>query len=870
MSNNEVNNLIYLIENGNENLIQECFNNLKGRLTLQEYNSIIDAVFKKLNISATSVLRNIFNQRLTFSIKTYKELLNMEASVLFNKLKDQKESVFVSLSSNICDALKSKNVEQVIEIYNKELDFIREVKMYSEFVHLMRDYKSAIISCDTFKINNCKSEIREFIRRFNLKYKNEFVKNYCKKRISEIEADFELKPKFESITTLISKDAFIKLSLNDIHITNNLKFKINNYFNMEIENNDLRKIIINILDDKDFDNYKLLGIQNNLINIDKKIRQYDENRSYYRIERNYLNKINGLFNDNQKKLIIDIMCDGDLKKYRSIFNNTQYTLLSYLLILKKEAKCDFNLIDDNIVITKNDKINNMEYLLLKEDIEYYKKYEGLKRSILHYYYTISENKQEIMAKQNININGEVIFDDDNYQLKNNISIFNYSILMDILKKIDYKKVNNYNDYQINFLKKILFKEGLLGCVMKYGSNIDISNIINGIDYCDYMDDRNIDIDRIVKLTSIYSIADDFTISVLGTEVVRKLICNGQFLQTNTLEDKKNRLKNAVWLNIESLNEDYSAIPYDINTSVDGVKISRYSNDNPKIFISGIDTGTCFKLDGDDNDFVIYTILNQNGGVLEIEYHNKFIGRISVIRNNKVIYLNSIRIKGEKEEKLSKDVIDRNIKIFECVKKVAKKIITIAYENNDEIDYVVCNKAGILESSYFNEYHEIVPDHIAKQPIDIYNDDWIDFVNKANSLLKQSNRGTKIPFTTDYGHYPALLIASYNDKHLNTLRDVGYDTPKPIYKRPYKIFKLYTSNFKDILEDIYRIDALKYYEDIKDMEECMRSFTRSRINVKDIDKITLGEFYYKIDYIDGTSREVSLEKNISKPKLLTRK
>ena len=55
-----------------------------------------------------------------------------------------------------------------------------------------------------------------------------------------------------------------------------------------------------------------------------------------------------------------------------------------------------------------------------------------------------------------------------------------------------------------------------------------------------------------------------------------------------------------------------------------------------------------------------------------------------------------------------------------------------------------------------------------------------------------------------------------------------------------------------------------------MEECMRSFTRSRINVKDIDKITLGEFYYKIDYIDGTSREVSLEKNISKPKLLTRK
>ena len=870
MSNNEVSNLIYLIENGNENLIKENINNLKGRVTLQEYNSIIDAVFKKLNISDSSVLRNIFNQKPTFSIKTYKELLNMEASVLFNKLKDQKESVFVSLSSNICNALKTKSVDQVIEIYNKELEFIKEVKMFSEFVHLMRDYKEATISCDAFKINNCKSEIREFIRRFNLKYKNEFVKNYCQKKISEIELDFELKPKFENITKLISKDAFIKLSLNDIHITNNLKLKISNYFNMEIENNDLRRIISNILSNKDIENLKFLGIQNNLININEKKRQYDENRTYHRIERIYLNKINKLFNNEQKKLIIEIMYYGDLKKYRSVFNTTQYTLLTYLLIYKKEAKCNFSLIDDNIVITKDDKINNMEYLLLKEDIEYYKKYEGLKRTILHYYYTISENKQEIMAKQNININGEVIFDDDNYQLKNNISILNYSLLVEILKKIDYKKVNNYNDYQINFLKKILFKEGLLGCVMKYDSSIDISNIINGIDYCDYMDDRNIDIDRIVKLTSIYSIADDFTISVLGTEVVRKLICNGQFLQTNTLEDKKNRLKNAIWLNIESLNIDYSTIPYDINTSVDGVKISRYGNDNPKIFISGIDTGTCFKLDGDDNDFVIYTVLNQNGGVLEIEYKNKFIGRISVIRNNNVLYLNSIRIKGEKEEKISKDVIDRNFKIFECVKKVAKKIITIAHENNDDIDYVVCNKAGILESSYFDEYYEIVPEHIVNQPIDIFNDDWIDFINKANSLLKQSNRGTNIPFTTDYGHYPALLIASYNGKHLNTLRDVGYNAPKPIYKRPSKILKLYTSNFKDILEDIYRIDALKYYENIKDINVCMQTYNRPRINIKDISKVSIGDYYYKIDYIDGTSREVSLEKNISKPKLLARK
>ncbi len=870
MSNNEVSNLIYLIEDGNSDLIQDSINNLKGRVTLQEYKSIIDAIFNKLDLSDEEVLKNFFSQKPTFSIKTFKELLEMEASFLFNKIKDKKESVFVSLSKNVCDDLGKMSVDDVIVKYTHEFEFIKEVKMYSEFIYLMRNYKDATISCDIFKINNYKSEVREFMRRFNLKYKNDFVKKYCQGKISEIESDFELKPKYENITQLFSKDAFIKLSLNDIHITNNLKLKINNYFNIEIENNDLKRIISNILNNRDSDNYKLFGISNNILNIDEKIKLYDENRTYHRIVRIYLSKIDELFNDEQKRLIVDILKNNNLKNYRIIFSCSQYSLISYLLILKREANCEFNIINNDIVVTKEDKLSNMDYMLLKEDIEYYKKYDGLKNSILHYYYTISENKQEILEKQRINLDEEVVFDDDNYQIKNNISILNYSLLIEILKKIDYKKFNNYNDYQLNFLRKILFKEGLLGCVMKYGNCIDISNIINGIDYCDYMDDRNINIDRIVKLTSIYSIADDFTISVLGTEVVRKLICNGQFLQTNTFEDKKARLNKAVWLNIESLNKDYSSIPYNINTSLDGVKISRYKGDNPKILISGIDTGTCFKLDGDDNDFVVYTILNQNGGVLKIEYQNKFIGRISIIRNYRVLYFNSIRIKGEREEKISKEIIDRNYKIFECVKKIAKKIIDVAHENGDEIDYVVCNKAGILESSYFDEYYEIVPDHIVKQPIDIYNDDWKEFVIQANPLLKQSNRGFNIPFTTDYGHYPALLIASHGDKHLNSLRDIGYDVPNAIYLKPKDGLKLYTSNFKDLLEDIYRIDALKYYEVVGNIDKCHNSYIRPKINIREIDTVSLGDYYYKIDFIDGSTREVGLSNFSSKGKLLIKK
>lgn len=870
MSNNEVSNLIYLIETGNNDLVQDSINNLKGRVTVQEYNTIIDAVFEKLNLSEEKALRSLFNQKPQFNIKTYKEILKMEATIKFNRLKDQKSSVFVSLSKNICDELEKNDVEKVITKYNNELEYIKEVKMFSEFIHLMRNYRESIISCDQFRINDSRAEIREFIRNFNSKYKDNYIKKYCDKKIQEIQSDFEIKPKYEETVNLLSKESFIKLSLSDIHITNTLKVKIKKLFNIEVDNNELKKIILNIFNNKDTDNYKLFEIYNSLLDIEKKLKLYDEMRSFNRLSRRYSNKINELFNDNEKIKLIEIFNTYDLKKYCTSFSTGQYRLINDLLIIYKEANCSINLINNKIVFSKDNKLSNIEYNLLKKDIENYKLYNILKNTILHFYYDSSENKQKILNNQNINIEDNVIFDDDNYQLKNSISILNYELLINILKQINYKKINNYSEDQLNFLKKILYKEGLLGCVMKYGSHIDISNIINGIDYCDSKDDKNIDIEEIIKLTSIYSVADDFTISILGGEVVRKLICNGQFLQTNTLDDKKKRLKKAVLLNLLSININKSTIPYQIDTSVDDVTISRYNNDNPKILSSGIDTGTCFKLDGDDNDFVVYTILNKNGAVFKIEYKNKFIGRISVFRNCKVLFLNSVRIKGEREEKISKEVIDRNNKIFECLVKLVNKIILISHDNNDEINYIVCNKAGILESSYFNNCYDIIPEHIAKQPLDIYNDDWEQFILLPSSLLKQSNRGQKIPFTTDYGHYPALLIASYENQPLSRMSDIGYSSPDAIYIRPKKPLNFYTSNFKDIIDEIYRIDALKYYEEVKDIEECQKNYKRPKINIKEIDNITIGDYYYKIVYKNGIIQEVNINKKEDNNKVLTLK
>ena len=182
MSNNSVQNLIYLIENGSNEQVQSCINNLKGRVTLQEYNTIIDAVFDKLNISEEKSLRSLFSQKPTFNIKTYKELLKMEATIKFNRLKNQKSSVFISLSKSVCDDLEKIDVDKVLTKYNQELKYIEEVKMLSEFVHLMRYYRESNLSCDQIRINESRAEIREFIRRFNLKYKDNYIKKYCEKK----------------------------------------------------------------------------------------------------------------------------------------------------------------------------------------------------------------------------------------------------------------------------------------------------------------------------------------------------------------------------------------------------------------------------------------------------------------------------------------------------------------------------------------------------------------------------------------------------------------------------------------------------------------------------------------------------------------
>ena len=500
VSNNDIFNLIYLIKNGNNESVQECINSLKGRVTLPEYNSIIDVIFEKMNLRNEETLKKIFNQKPQFNIKTYKELLKMEASIKFNKLKEQKSSVFVSLSKNICDDLAKKEVNDIIEKYNIELEYIKTVNLFSELVHLLRNYRENVLSCDQLRINESRSQIREFFRRFNLKYKENYLKKYCDKKIQKIQDDFEIKPKYEETIDLLSKDAFTKLILNDIHMTTTLKLKIKRIIDFEFENSDLKKIILNILNNKDLDNFKTLKINNNLTSIEEKLKNYDENKAFHRLSKNYTESINKIFNQEEKNILIEIFNTDNLKKYRTYFNNNKYSLINFLLIIYKEAKCSISLENDNIIFKKDDMLNNIEYPLLKEDIKYYKLYMSLKNTVLNYYYNVSENKKKIIKNEKISIEKNLIFDDDNYQIKNSISILNYELLIDILKKINYKKIRNYNEEQLSFLKKILYKEGLLGCVMKYESHIDISNIINGIDYCDFKED--IDIEKIIKLTSI--------------------------------------------------------------------------------------------------------------------------------------------------------------------------------------------------------------------------------------------------------------------------------------------------------------------------------------------------------------------------------
>ena len=98
--------------------IQDFINNLNTELKKSDYIKIVNLILDKLDLTNSSNLVTIFSNKPKFKISTYKNILRIKASKIFDELKSQKGSLFVSFSRELCDSLVNHDVKDVLIIFN--------------------------------------------------------------------------------------------------------------------------------------------------------------------------------------------------------------------------------------------------------------------------------------------------------------------------------------------------------------------------------------------------------------------------------------------------------------------------------------------------------------------------------------------------------------------------------------------------------------------------------------------------------------------------------------------------------------------------------------------------------------------------------
>ena len=314
-------------------------------------------------------------------------------------------------------------------------------------------------------------------------------------------------------------------------------------------------------------------------------------------------------------------------------------------------------------------------------------------------------------------------------------------------------------------------------------------------------------------TNLASYASPEDFAVLGKELVKVLVNNQDYLNQ---EDIPKILKIAKELMFRSVLRTESTVPT-VNGSVGNYNYSMY--DDESILRSGADTCSCFKIRGNDHDFLHYVVLDKNGFAIKITNSNgEFIARAAGFRNGNAVYINQLRtiydIGGE--ENMCKFEAERD-GIIAAFRKACEDIVNISQNNPDEktkIDFVFVTK------SYSMRY---VPDNfknglkiIGVAPMEHKSQDWKNFVNNTPNLKEVVN--PELTFTTDYGTYDVICMAK-SDRFTEdekgfvgiTKADIHQGDVKAVYKKPRSKIIATSDINDDIVHRINKIrGAFSYY------------------------------------------------------------
>ena len=738
-------------------------------------------------------LKDLLKPLPIITISSYRKIYEIEAEEQWKQLKSKNRDLFSSFFQRMYIQLEIYGIEKVEKDYNNNLHIMAEVlgKDYDDIRSKIISLNYFLKSNDTKNAEKIKEDLKQYYKKFVILSKKRFIDEYVDKRLNSIKKYFS-KISSNKILKQMTENEFINVIKSRDNLYGKLLNGVNANFNINLSNLDFERMIISILNKQDEETYKILNI--------KKPEFYDDikqMKSFRRLRANYVRKIR----ENIKPELYGI-CEKYLnnplenKNLKSYFSQEQILFLNDIINLMKESKSivDFN--NDMLFLSEYKeftKENKKELEKFNYDISIFNE---IKKIIFDMYIREKETYNELykIVEEDVNnkeLSGDIIFNDSNFELTDFSYAFDEKIIKNFISKLEEESFLSLNNYEYMKLKDLLISDKLLAPMLYDNLNQAklyelINNFHNIYSIMDYSLINKSNLDLIFKKLNVYKYANGKQINMLGLEVVEKIINSNQFMDVKVTDDDiKERLVKAEDLLNRAETVTLSTVPY-IDVNKNGVYISRYLNNDPKILTSGIDTNSCFKLSANDNDFLYYTILNKNGFVIKFTNKDgKLLGKAIGIRRNNILEINGIRNSDNSNLITSKEQYTQYKNMLEAFDLYATKIIEETKDTNTPIDFVVSNKAGLLESSEFNDRYEILGSHLFDNPIDTTNEDWYKFVHTYDgckkNYLQQASDNTI--FTTDFGHYPVVMIKKRDGKNLERLFDISYDDPEAIYERP---------------------------------------------------------------------------------------
>lgn len=711
------------------------------------------------------------------------------------------------------------------------------------------------------------TELKTLIRRFTSAHKEKYIKSIIDQKMNELK-DHIQETDIEKSKSYLDPETFINYVLYNKILKETIESLIQEKIGISPETYSLEKLLRATFSSKINPRENSVLNMAQVLNIKEppSYQSFTINKDRNRLKRNFEPKLNKLFSkytEEQKQNILYFIKWNYLAKkqkksskenttpIKALINRNDQDLIEEMSTLMANSSTTIDLINGKFIFNIPHILSEQE---AKECREYIKKMKAVKK-IHNGIYSLYQKQDRITSSFVEKAPKTFITKEENYQI-DITHWLSFEKIKTLIDKIDITTLEKLSQEQFELLRKFLVEEGILWAYIADNIDIDtmvkIINNFEALTFCIKKTDFTINnLEEIIRKAKLYDYANELIIGLIGIDNVAKIINYNQFLGRDLTDDViYSRLEKAMDLAVRSEKTTKSSLPFNCDIKLDDYALIRYKNNDPNIFSCGIDTKTCFFISVNENDFFFYSLLNKNGYTIKIvNSRNELVARASCFRKNNVLMINGIRCKNNKVIPESEEDLNEFKRIVELITLMAKKMIELTSADICPIDYVVCNKAGILENNFFEGKFESINAQLFKEPINIYGPDWEEFVHlydNQKQLLQEVPYSPEHSFTTDFGcNYPALLIASRDYRGLLSPRDISLDDQPATYERPRKEVMTYIGAeiTEEVINAINRIRALNCFVGTKEEQEQKQKSYKLLRNTGDIKNIIIGEDWY---------------------------